>query len=185
MTQLRWGILLLVFLFPTVTDLLFQEVSSAWLIGCTVLSLIWNLFCGFDILRLILCLVPGMLLWILSHLSRGIGIGDVLAVFLLGGVAGFQMSLEILFGGSIFCLVAQICLIIKEKMTQLWVQREREKFQRERLFALNLRKEKGRFQGECTTTEEKVKSKFQSEMPFVPWMLASIWINWILQVVFS
>lgn len=153
MTQLRWSILLLVFLFPTATDLLFKEVSSIWLVGCTVLALIWNLFCGFDILRLVLCLIPGMLLWVLSYLSRGIGFGDVLVAFLLGVIAGFQMSLEILFGGSILCLVAQILLMTKNSVRQLQIKKE--------------------------------KNKFQSEMPFVPWILVSICLNWILQVVFS
>lgn len=108
MTDVRWCFLFFCFLFPTATDLLFQEVSARWIIGCTAFALLWNLFSGVSVIDAGICLIPGVLLWILSRLSNGIGTGDVLAVFLLGMICGFRCGLEILFGGSILCFFGQI-----------------------------------------------------------------------------
>ena len=134
MTDIRWCFLLFCFLFPTATDLLFQEVSVRWIIGGTVFALLWNLFCGVSVIDVGVCLIPGVLLWILSRLSKGIGTGDVLAAFLLGMICGLPFGLEILFGGSVLCFLGQI-----------------------------IRKQK--------------------QMPFVPWLLASAYINWCLSVI--
>ena len=73
MTQARWIFIILCFLLPAATDLLFHNVSVCWLIGC-----------------------------------KGIGMGDVLCIFLLGAGCGVEIGLEILFVGSILCLCAQL-----------------------------------------------------------------------------
>ena len=59
MTQARWIFIILCFLLPAATDLLFHNVSVCWLIGCTVIAMIWNFFCGCEILDLVFCLFPG------------------------------------------------------------------------------------------------------------------------------
>ena len=53
MTQARWIFIILCFLLPAATDLLFHNVSVCWLIGCTVIAMIWNFFCGCEILDLV------------------------------------------------------------------------------------------------------------------------------------
>ena len=108
MTQARWIFIILCFLLPAATDLLFHNVSVCWLIGCTVIAMIWNFFCGCEILDLVFCLFPGMIVWLLARFSKGIGMGDVLCVFLLGVGCGVEIGLEILFVGSILCLCAQL-----------------------------------------------------------------------------
>ena len=40
MTQARWIFIILCFLLPAATDLLFHNVSVCWLIGCTVIAMI-------------------------------------------------------------------------------------------------------------------------------------------------
>ena len=108
MTQARWIFIILCFLLPAATDLLFHNVSVCWLIGCTVIAMIWNFFCGCEILDLVFCLFPGMIVWLLARFSKGIGMGDVLCIFLLGAGCGVEIGLEILFVGSILCLCAQL-----------------------------------------------------------------------------
>ena len=80
MTQARWIFIILCFLLPAATDLLFHNVSVCWLIGCTVIAMIWNFFCGCEILDLVFCLFPGMIVWLLARFSKGIGMGDVLSL---------------------------------------------------------------------------------------------------------
>jgi signal recognition particle GTPase len=80
MTQARWIFIILCFLLPAATDLLFHNVSVCWLIGCTVIVMIWNFFCGCEILDLVFCLFPGMIVWLLARFSKGIGMGDVLSI---------------------------------------------------------------------------------------------------------
>ena len=81
MTQARWIFIILCFLLPAATDLLFHNVSVCWLIGCTVIAMIWNFFCGCEILDLVFCLFPGMIVWLLARFSKGIGMGDILCIF--------------------------------------------------------------------------------------------------------
>lgn len=102
------GFIILCFLLPAATDLLFHNVPVCWLIGCTVIAMIWNFFCGCEILDLVFCLFPGMIVWLLARFSKGIGMGDVLCIFLLGAGCGVEIGLEILFVGSILCLCAQL-----------------------------------------------------------------------------
>ena len=40
MTQAMWIFIILCFLLPAATDLLFHNVSVCWLIGCTVIAMI-------------------------------------------------------------------------------------------------------------------------------------------------
>lgn len=108
MTQARWIFIILCFLLPAATDLLFHNVFVCWLIGCTVIAMIWNFFCGCEILDLVFCLFPGMIVWILARFSKGIGMGDVLCIFLLGAGCGVEIGVEILFVGSILCLCVQL-----------------------------------------------------------------------------
>lgn len=70
MTQARWIFIILCFLLPAATDLLFHNVSVCWLIGCTVIAMIWNFFCGCEILDLVFCLFPGMIVWLLARFSK-------------------------------------------------------------------------------------------------------------------
>ena len=91
MTQARWIFIILCFLLPAATDLLFHNVSVCWLIGCTVIAMIWNFFCGCEILDLVFCLFPGMIVWLLARFSKGIGMGDVLCIFLLGAGCGVEI----------------------------------------------------------------------------------------------
>ena len=93
MTQARWIFIILCFLLPAATDLLFHNVSVCWLIGCTVIAMIWNFFCGCEILDLAFCLFPGMIVWLLARFSKGIGMGDVLCIFLLGAGCGVEIGL--------------------------------------------------------------------------------------------
>ena len=92
MTQARWIFIILCFLLPAATDLLFHNVSVCWLIGCTVIAMIWNFFCGCEILDLVFCLFPGMIVWLLARFSKGIGMGDVLCIFLLGAGCGVEVD---------------------------------------------------------------------------------------------
>lgn len=108
MTQARWIFIILCFLLPAATDLLFRNVSVCWLIGCTVIAMLWNFLCGCEILDLAFSLFPGTIVWLLARFSKGIGMGDVLCIFLLGVGCGVEIGLEILFGGSILCLCAQL-----------------------------------------------------------------------------
>ena len=80
MTQARWIFLILCFLLPAATDLLFHNVSVCWLIGCTVIAMIWNFLCGCEILDLAFSLFPGTIVWLLARFSKGIGMGDVLSL---------------------------------------------------------------------------------------------------------
>ena len=57
MTQAMWIFIILCFLLPAATDLLFHNVSVCWLIGCTVVAMIWNFFCGCRQYSLSVCTV--------------------------------------------------------------------------------------------------------------------------------
>ncbi len=162
MTQLRWSMLLLFFFIPAATDLLFFQVSVSWIVGCTGVALLWDLFANWGMIDIGMCLIPGMLLFVLSRVSNGIGTGDVLCAFLIGSVCGVRIGLEILFGGSVFCFFGQIsCMAVRAA---------KQKRQRK---GMRL----------CVAEEKVEKMQIQSEMPFVPWLLASVFINWILQVI--
>ena len=162
MTQLRWSLLFLFFFIPAATDLLFFQVSVSWIVGCTGVALLWDLFANWGMIDIGMCLIPGMLLFVLSRVSNGIGIGDVLCAFLIGSVCGVRIGLEILFGGSVLCFFGQISCIA--------VRTAKQKRQRK---GMRL----------CVAEEKVEKTQIQSEMPFVPWLLASVFINWILQVI--
>lgn len=173
MTQTRWAILIFCFLFPTITDLLFWEVSPLWLIGCTIIALFANLFCGWTLRTVCFCMIPGMLLWFLSCLSDGIGMGDVVSIFLLGAICGMRVGLEILFGGSILCFFGQfICMSIRAAG-----KRKRQKKRKEQ------KKEHEEGQKICAKNRKGVDMQTQNKMPFVPWLLASIFLNWLFQAI--
>ena len=162
MTQLRWSLLFLFFLIPAATDLLFFKVSVSWIVGCTGVALLWDLFANWGMIDIGMCLIPGVLLFVLSRVSNGIGIGDVFCAFLIGSVCGVRIGLEILFGGSVLCFFGQI--------SGMAVRAVKQKRQRK---GMRL----------CVAEERVEKIQIQSEMPFVPWLLISIFINWILQVI--
>lgn len=166
MTAIRWSILFFSFLFPTATDLLFCEVSSLWLMGCTIVAFIWNFFCGWSLQECCLCLIPGSLLWLLARFCNGIGMGDVFSAFLIGAICGINVGLEILLGGSIVCFFGQlICMAVRI------VGRKKEQ----------KNKEKKAEQKICTAKEERKEVQTQNKMPFVPWLLLSIFANWLFQ----
>ena len=157
MTQLRWSMLFLFFFIPAATDLLFFKVSVSWILKCTGVALLWDLFENWGMIDIGMCLIPGVLLFGLSRVSNGIGIGDVFCAFLIGSVCGVRIGLEILFGGSVLCFFGQVsCMAV-------WAAKQKRQRKGMRL---------------CMA-EGRVK-KMQSEMPFVPWLFASIFINWIL-----
>lgn len=159
MTQIRWSILFFCLLFPTATDLLFREVAVLWLCGCIGAVFLGNCFSGWNIADFILGALPGILLWILSRLSNGIGGGDVLCVFLIGALGGVETGLMILFGGSMLCFLGQMIRIMA------WV-------------ATKLRRQRA----ELEIEKAKKMLQMKRELPFVPWLLASIYVNWICQV---
>lgn len=158
MTQLRWSMLFLFFFIPAATDLLFFKVSVSWILKCTGVALLWDLFENWGMIDIGMCLIPGVLLFGLSRVSNGIGIGDVFCAFLIGSVCGVRIGLEILFGGSVLCFFGQVsCMAV-------WAAKQKRQRKGMRL---------------CMA-EGRVK-KMQSEMPFVPWLFASIFINWLFQ----
>lgn len=161
MTQLRWSILLLFFFIPAATDWLFFRVSVSWIMVCMGVALLWDLFANWGMIEIVMCFIPGVLLFILSHVSNGIGTGDVFCAFLIGSVCGARIGLEILFGSSVLCFFGQIiCMVVRAA---------RQKRQRKGM-------------GLCVSEGGVEKMQIRSEMPFVPWLLASIFINWILQM---
>ena len=124
------------------------------------MALLGDFFANWGMIDIGMCLIPGMLLFALSRVSSGIGIGDVFCAFLIGSVCGVRIGLEILFGGSILCFFGQIsCMAVRAA---------KQKRQRK---GMRL----------CVAEERVEKIQIQSEMPFVPWLLTSIFINWILQ----
>lgn len=164
MTAIRWSILIVSFLFPVATDLLFLAVSVLWLVGCTIIAFFFDFFCGWNLLDIGVCLIPGILLWFLSRISNGIGIGDVLCMFLIGAISGMRIGLEILFGGSVLCFFGQlICMAVRA------VARKKEQKEERRI---------------CVAEGKAEIIPIQGEMPFVPWLLVSIFINWVFQEIF-
>ena len=159
MTQIRWSILFFCLLFPTATDLLFCEVAVLWLSGCIGVVLLGNWFSGWNIVDFILGALPGILLWMLSRISNGIGGGDVLCAFLIGELGGVESGLTILFGGSMLCFLGQMIRMLA------WV-------------AINYRRQRAKTQIEKA---QKIR-QMKRELPFVPWLLASIYVNWISQM---
>ena len=179
MTETRWAILIFCFLFPTATDLLFWEVSPLWLIGCTIAAVCANLFCGWELLDICFCLMPGMLLLFLSRLSDGIGMGDVISTFLLGVLCGMRAGLEILFGGSILCFFGQlICMAVRAAGTRNGQKNKKQKKEQKE----EQKEEKKEKQKICVAEGER-EVQTQSKMPFVPWLLASSFLNWIFQAI--
>ena len=121
MTQAMWIFIILCFLLPAATDLLFHNVSVCWLIGCTVVAMIWNFFCGCEILDLVFCLFPGMIVWLLARFSKGIGMGDIKLFGLMALYTGAFFVYSVLFVsvllGAIIGIVMLLCFHKGKKTT--------------------------------------------------------------------
>lgn len=110
MSEIRWCILFAGLLLPALTDILFMSIEGRFVIAECIAAVCMDCICGLSFQEVAISLAPGMILWILSCLSKGIGMGDVMTVFFIGLVSGWNVTMNIVFLGSIGCLVAQLVL---------------------------------------------------------------------------
>lgn len=134
MSEIRWCILFAGLLLPALTDILFMSIAGRFVITECIAAVFIDCICGLSFQELAISLAPGMILWMLSRLSKGIGMGDVLTVFFIGLISGWNVTMHIVFLGSIGCLFAQLILNISIKIKNK-TQIQQKKIQPQKEFA--------------------------------------------------
>lgn len=113
----QWLIMLIILIPASIEDLKHKKINvvivSSGIISGIAITLILS---AGDLSKVAFCLVPGLLMMLISYFTKeSVGYGDGLVILAIGSIVGLRKSVEIMFLASLLGGAFSLILLIKKK----------------------------------------------------------------------